>query len=152
MGELEEYLTRHPDAGGGLEAGQAPGGLEGHFRACRECRQRWRVTMASRMLLTSLRSPGGLLADPYFYGRVRARIEALAPAQRWVEIRWRHLVLASLLFATALGSFVYNIQRTETPNADEAMVLDVPHLNPQHPEDSHLQPRLADVMLNLMNP
>lgn len=152
--QLEEYLARHPDA---LTAGSGavPAQLAPHAQRCRSCRQRWRAAAASRTLLSPLRPPGEPATDPLFYGRLRARIATLEATRwhpGWAEVRLRHLVLASVLFIAALGSFVYNLHRTETPNADEAMVLDVPHINPQHPADSHAQPRLADVMLNLMNP
>ncbi|MGH9393816.1 MAG: hypothetical protein ACRD1E_06565, partial [Terriglobales bacterium] len=79
-------------------------------------------------------------------------LQTVLPPSRLHTVRSRDLVLASALFAATLSSFVYNFRRTERPNADEAMVLDVPHLNPMHPADDHVRPQLADVMLNLMNP
>lgn len=145
--EAEDFLATHP---GALEA--TPARLVRHLGTCPPCMHRWRVMLASHCLLGSLQAEKEPAADPYFYERVRARIQALQPRYRRAEIRWLHLALAAALFIAALGSFAYNLHRTEMPNADEAMALDVPHLNPQHPADSHLRPRLADAMLNLMNP
>ncbi|MGH9412447.1 MAG: hypothetical protein ACRD0Y_01785 [Terriglobales bacterium] len=143
----EEFLASHPGA-----VTYTPARLASHLERCRRCLQRWQSALASRELLTSLRSEGELAADPYFYSRLRTRIGAMRRRSGMAEIRWLHLALAMALFFVALGSFAYNLHRTETPNADEAMALDVPHINPQHPADSHAQPRLADAMLNLMNP
>lgn len=145
--EAEDFLATHPGT-----LGCTPARLGPHLGSCRACTHRWRVMLASHCLLSSLQAEKEPAADPYFYERVRARIQALQPRYRRTEIRWLHLALAAALFVAALGSFAYNLHRTEMPNADEAMALDVPHLNPQHPADSHVRPRLADAMLNLMNP
>ncbi|TAN21804.1 MAG: hypothetical protein EPN33_09070 [Acidobacteria bacterium] len=145
--EAEDFLATHPGAAGGAPVRLAP-----HLGICRLCTRRWQVMLASHSLLHRLQAEKEPAADPYFYERLRARIQTLQPRYRRAEIRWLHLALAAALFVAALGSFAYNLQRTEMPNADEAMALDVPHINPQHPADSHVQPRLADAMLNLMNP
>ncbi|MGH9466215.1 MAG: hypothetical protein ACRD1Y_02555 [Terriglobales bacterium] len=109
------------------------------------------------MLLANLRpEPGADAAapDPWFTKRVLARIER--QSARTGRLQWRiagrDLALASMLFAATLGTFLYDFHRVERPNADEAIVLDVPHLNAMHPADSHVKPRLADAMMNLMNP
>ncbi|HUX67105.1 MAG TPA: hypothetical protein VMV31_06425 [Terriglobales bacterium] len=153
---LEDYLGRHP----GALAADLPHALQPHASACPRCQRRWSTAARSRLLLGGLRpSPEAVEAglDPFFLTRLQARIYAQehAPALfglRGWQIAGRDLVLAAVLFAGTLGSFLYNFHRIETPNADEAMVLDVPHLNPQHPSDDHVRPKLADVMLNLMNP
>ncbi|MGH9488421.1 MAG: hypothetical protein ACRD04_12645 [Terriglobales bacterium] len=145
---MEDYLDGHP----GPAAASPPEALGPHVEQCRRCGQRWTVAARSRKLLAPLQRSGEPPADPNFYARLRARIEGLEPRWRRAEIRWRHVVLAGVLFAMALGAFVYDMHQVETPNADEAMVLDVPHINPNHPVDSHVRPQLADAMENLMNP
>ena len=152
---LEDYLGRHS----GVLAAELPHALQPHASACRRCQQRWSTAARSRLLLGGLRHPPEAepALDPYFFTRLQARIHAQQHAPslfglRGWQIAGRDLVLAAVLFAGTLGSFLYNFHRIETPNADEAMVLDVPHLNPQHPSDDHVRPKLADAMLNLMNP
>lgn len=153
---LEDYLARHPNS----VAEAPPARLAEHADHCAKCQERWRVATRSRSLLASLRhpaEPGSEAFDAHFLTRLNARVreqERQIAARGFFGLRvaGRDLTLAALLFACTLGSFVYNLQRTERPNADEAMVLDVPHLNPMHPADDHVHPQLADAMLSLMNP
>jgi len=143
---LEEHLALHP---GALPADiPAPLGL--HAAGCSACAQRWHTAGQSRSLMAALRGPA-VVDDPFFWTRLQARMDGPS-RQRSFRVGGRELVLASALFAVTLGSFVYNFRRTERPNADEAIALDVPHLNPMHPADDHVRPQMADVMLNLMNP
>ncbi|MGH9478435.1 MAG: hypothetical protein ACRD1A_04325 [Terriglobales bacterium] len=134
-----------------------PPGWNRHLETCRHCQADWERAARSRVLLASLRAEPDASAtepDPWFARRVLARIEreSARPGRLKWKIAGRELALASMLFAATLGTFIYDFHRVERPNADEAIVLDVPHLNPMHPADSHLQPRMSDVMLNLMNP
>jgi len=146
---LEDHLGLHP----GELPEAVPATLELHASNCPACAGRWREAARSRSLLAALRSQTSAAAmeDGYFWTRLQAALEA-APRRRLIPVGGRDLVLASTLFAVTLGSFLYNFRRIERPNADEAIVLDVPHLNPMHPSDDHVRPQLADVMLNLMNP
>lgn len=153
LGLLEDYLAQHP----GSAPGAVPIRMGGHAQTCRRCQKRWETAVRSRGLLAGLRSNEEPPSDPYFLGRVRARIREQEARRanaglRGLHVAGRDLVIAAALFATTLGSFVYNFRRTERPNADEAIVLDVPHLNPMHPSDDHVRPKAADVMLSLMNP
>lgn len=150
---LEDHLACHPGPAGA----EPPLRLRDHAEACWRCRDRWHTAAGSRLLLAELREPAQPTElPPYFLTRLRAEIsrqsQPLPRGFRGLRIAARDLVVAALLFTGALGSFLYNFQRTERPNADEAMVLDVPHLNPAHPADDHIRPRNADVMLSLMNP
>lgn len=150
---LEEYLARHP----GSPPDSVPAQWEPHVQACDRCQRRWETAARSRRLLVGLGSVAEPASDPYFLTRVQARIREMQAHQaaaglRGLHVAWRDVIIASALFASTLGSFVYNIRRTERPNADEAIVLDVPHLNPMHPSDDHIRPKAADVMMSLMNP
>ncbi|MGH9482337.1 MAG: hypothetical protein ACRD1L_09620 [Terriglobales bacterium] len=154
---LEDYLARHP---GALSASPPPP-LASHAATCHACQRSWLTAARSRSLLASVRAGGepepGADGTAYFLTRLHARIREQEGRKahaglRGLRIAGRDLALAGVLFAFTLGSFVYNFQRTERPNADEAMVLDVPHLNALHPSDDHVRPQLADAMLNLMNP
>jgi hypothetical protein len=145
---LEEFLDQHPG-----ELPPAPAAeWARHGETCRACRRHWQVAAASRHLLSGLPAQP-LRPDPYFLTRLQAR---LAPQPRpWLgglRVGWRGLAVAATLFAVTATSFAYDLHRTESPNADEAMVLDVPHVNALHPSDDHLRPSLSDAMLNLMNP
>ncbi|MGH9468045.1 MAG: hypothetical protein ACRD1Y_11895 [Terriglobales bacterium] len=144
----EEFLDGHS----GPAPLPIPASMNSHLASCTACRERWATVLRSRSLTLSLQTGEEPALDPYFYDRLRARIAAARHGRARFEIRWRHVVLACALFLACLSSFAYDMHRTETPNADEAIALDVPHINPQHPSDSHLHPRLADAMLNLMNP
>ncbi len=149
---MEEYLAQHP----GPDP-QLPSRLEPHVRRCGACSAGWERAVRSRQLLAGLRVEGEPPAEPYFLARVAARIEAEERRRARSRllgrpVRWRDVALAGTLFAATLCTFVYGVRRTERRNADEAIVLDVPHLNPNHPAASHVKPKLADVMLNLMNP
>lgn len=148
---VEDFLERQPAPGTEL-----PAGLAEHAAGCRACATQIENALRSHWLLQALQAEAEP-ADDYFGTRLRARLEALQAARRrgWMRglsVAGRDLALAAALFATMLGSFLYNFQRTERPNADEAMALDVPHLNPMHPSDDHLRPKPVDVMVNLMNP
>lgn len=151
---LEDYLGRHP----GELLAELPSPLRSHASACARCEHRSRVAFRSRRLLAELRPGDEPCPDPYFFTRLQARIAAQQqhPPVRFGLRGWqvagRDLTLAAILFAGTLGSFLYNFHRIESPNADEAMVLDVPHTNPMHPSDDHQRPQLADAMLSLMNP
>lgn len=134
-----------------------PEGWSHHLQRCSHCQADWERAARSRVLLANLRpeaATGGSEPDPWFTRRVMARIERQAAGRGQLQwrIAGRDLALASMLFAATLGTFLYDFHRVERPNADEAIVLDVPHLNPMHPADSHARPRLADAMMNLMNP
>ena len=146
--QLEEFLDQHP----GPLPSLPPGEWGHHSRHCSACLERWRTAARSRILLAGLQAPPAA-PDPYFFQRLQTR---LAPQPRpWLgglRISWRSLTLAGTLFAVTATSFAYDLHRTETPNADEAMVLDVPHVNAMHPSDDHVRPTLSDAMLNLMNP
>lgn len=153
---VEEFFDTHPAA----RPLEPPPLLQEHVAGCPACRSRWQQACQSRRVLDPLRQTGRELeeADPAFLLRLHRRIQQQqARAAGWrglfrLNIATRDLVLAAVLFLCTLGAFVYNFHRIERPNADEAMVLDVPHTNPQHPSDDHVQPGMADVMLNLMNP
>jgi len=150
---VEEYLARHP----GTPSRQVPLQLADHAEGCVGCRERWRVAVQSRVLLAGLRPESEPTPVPFFATRVQARIreqQTRQSASNWagMNVAWKDLIIAGVLFASTLGSFVYNFRRVERPNVDEAIVLDVPHLNPQHPADDHVTPKPADVMLSLMNP
>lgn len=147
---LEEYLDSHP------ETLQVNGELGAHASRCRRCRSVMDDALRSRLLLVSLRAPQEESTDPYFLTRLHARIEAES-AQRPLgflqrRLAWRDVLAATLLFAVSLGSFVYDVHHTETPNVDEAMVLDVPHVHPQHPLLDHRHTTPTDVLLSLLNP
>jgi hypothetical protein len=149
---IEDYLAQHPGPDVSL-----PSRLERHALRCRSCRKGWEEARRSRRLLAQLRLEGEPPAEPFFLTRVQARIEAEARRRAHSgllgrPVRWRDVAIAGALFAATLCTFVYDVQRTERPNADEAIALDVPHLNPNHPAGSHVKPKLADAMLNLMNP
>lgn len=154
--EAEDFLATHPEAAP-LEV---PPALRPHAAACRGCQARWLEASRSRRLLTPLREQAAAqrVPDPHFLTRVRGRIQLCqAQPSGWrdwlgLNIAARDLVIAAVLFFCTLSAFIYNFHRIERPNADEAMVLDVPHTNPQHPSDDHVRPGMADVMLNLMNP
>lgn len=152
--QLEEWLER-----GGAAA--LPGALRAHADGCARCRQGVEAALRSRVLLRALGRGVATEPSPYFAECVRARIQAAKRVQAWgqawgwmsgLRVAGRDLVLATALFGLMLGSFIYNFQRTERPNSDEAMALDVPHTNPMHPADDHVRPRAADAMLSLMNP
>lgn len=149
MRACEEYLDLHRDPSPRL-----PARLAEHVQTCRRCQSRWQTTVRARGLLALLRPEGELAPDPDFLARVRARIRDRQMRRRWMAMRvaWRDLVIALVLFVSAAGLFTYNLRRTEQPNMGEAMALDVPHINPEHPADSHQKPQAADVLLNLMNP
>src|SRR6185312_9766144 len=100
-----------------------------HAHACASCGDRWRAAQLSRRLLAGIEPPNRT-ADPYFWTRLQARLHPVR-LPRWsgVGAKARDWAMASALFAATLGLFVYNIKRTEVPNANEAMALDVPHLN-----------------------
>ncbi len=149
---MEEYLAQHA----GPEP-QLPSRLAAHAERCPACRGGWQDALRSRQLLAGLRLEGEPPAQPFFLARVRVRIQEEAERRARSRllgrpVRWRDVAIAGALFAATLCTFVYDVHRTERPNVDEAMVLDVPHLNPNHPAASHVKPKLADVMLNLMNP
>jgi hypothetical protein len=149
---IEDYLAQHP----GPEA-QLPSRLEAHAQRCGRCREGWERAQRSRRLLAAVRVEGEPPAEPFFLTRVQARIEVEARRRTKAgllgrPVRWRDVAIAGALFAATLCTFVYDVHRTERPNADEAIALDVPHLNPNHPAGSHVKPKLADAMLNLMNP
>lgn len=131
-----------------------PAELQEHIAGCVRCRSRVQAALRSRVLLRSLRAKEETVDSPYFAARVLAGIRQQARKPGWggLRVAGRDLVLATALFGAMLGSFIYNFQRTERPNSDEAMALDVPHTNPMHPADDHARPRPADAMLSLMNP
>ncbi|MGN6592636.1 MAG: hypothetical protein ACTHJX_07050 [Terriglobales bacterium] len=145
---VEEFLDKHP---GALPPAPAAGWAH-HGEICPACRQHWQVAATSRQLLSGLQ-PQPLRSDPYFVQRLQARLAP--PSAPWLgglRVGWRGLAVAATLFAVTATSFAYDLHRTESPNSDEAMVLDVPHVNALHPSDDHLRPSLSDAMLNLMNP
>ena len=149
--ELEEFLAAHPGAPGTM-----PAHLKVHAEVCGACTARWRTAARSRLLLMELRPPEPPAADPYFLNRVRARIQAQRgrpfATLAGLRVAWKDLIVAGALCAVTLGAFVYNLRRTERPNADEAIVLDVPHIDPHHPADSHRQPQTADALVSLIYP
>ena len=144
--EVEGYLDRHP----GPAPASVPTQFAGHARECAACAGAWAQAAASRSLLASMADATTPNDIPFMSARVHALIADRE--RRFLPVAWREMVVAAALFAVTLGSFVYNIRRTERPNIDEAIALDVPHLNPLHPSDDHLHPGNADVMLILMRP
>jgi hypothetical protein len=150
---VEDYLAQHP-----ASQPQLPSRLEAHARDCARCRRGWETARQGRQLLAAIRVEGERPTEPFFLTRVQARIaqeeqrRAQAAGFLGRPVRWRDVAIAGAFFAATLCTFVYDVHRTEAPNADEAIALDVPHLNPNHPAGSHVRPKLADAMLNLMNP
>lgn len=148
---LEEWLEQGKGAA-------LPQEMREHSAGCPRCRQGAEAALRSRILLSALREDGSQPDAAGFAERVAARIQQRGE-RAWGRALWpglrvagRDLVLATALFGAMLGSFIYNFQRTERPNSDEAFALDVPHTNPMHPADDHARPRPADAMLSLMNP
>jgi len=144
--EVEAYLDRHP----GPAPVAVPSQLAAHAGECTTCAEAWTQAAASRTLLSHLAEAPVSEDTTYLATRVRALIADRE--RRYLPVAWKEMAVAAVLFAFTLGSFVYNIRRTESPNIDEAIALDVPHLNPQHPSDDHQRPGRADVMLTLMQP
>lgn len=147
---LEEYLASHPDSL------RVNGELGAHAAGCRRCAQALETALLSRALLASLREPLVEETEPAFFTRLHAHIDAESAqrARGFLQrpLAWRDLVAATLLLVVSLGSFVYDVQHTETPNVDEAMVLDVPHVHARHPSLDHLHATPTDVLLSLLNP
>lgn len=147
---LEDYLANHPDSL------QVNGALGVHAARCLRCRVLLDDAMRSRLLLSALRIPREETVDPYFLTRLHARIatESTGRSYRFLErhLAWPDVLAATLLFAVSLGSFVYGVHHTEAPNVDEAMVLDVPHIHPQHPLLDHRHTTPTDVLYSLLNP
>lgn len=156
--DAEQFLATHT----GLSPAEPPVQLRSHAAQCAPCRARWQDACRSRHLLAPLRELAAAAdksnSDPHFLTRLRVRIrQQQARPTGWrtlrrLDVAGRDLLIAAVLFLCTLSAFVYTFHHIERPNADEAMVLDVPHLNPQHPTDDHARPGMADVMLNLMNP
>lgn len=147
---LEDFLASHPDAV------SVNGQVAAHAAGCQRCQQRLQWALQSRMVLSTLRTPPAEGVDPYFLTRLQARIESErrrrlgSLLQR--PLAWRDLAVATMLLVVSLTSFVYDVHRTETPNVDEAMVLDVPHVNFRHPSLDHRHVTASDVLLSLLNP
>lgn len=145
---LEDHWDRHSAA----ERPVLTGELASHAEGCSRCAERVRTGLQSRQLLFSLREERPV--DPFFVVRVRQRIASEAGAgsawRRW-RVQWRDLLVAGAIFVITLTSFVYDVHRTETPDISEAEVLDVPHVNWQHPADDHTA-GATDVFLSLLNP
>lgn len=152
------HVETHWDRHAGEPAPHLPRELASHAEACPRCAARLRTGQLSRHLLFSLRPPAA--ADPaeterqtdLFVARLRRRLEQReAAAWPYLRVRWRELAVAGAMFAITLTSFIYNVRRTETPDISEAEVLDVPHVNWQHPSDDH-RAGATDVFLSLLNP
>jgi len=128
--------------------------IQAHLELCEVCAAEVRRAQQSRMLLSALRREAEPAADPFFFTRLQARLRAQA---RPVVSFWhlgvgrRDLLVAMLIFLVSLGSFVYDVHRIERPSADEAIALDVPHVNTQHPSDDHRAADSQDVMLSLLS-
>lgn len=147
---LEDYLASHPDAV------QVNGQLGAHAVGCPRCQQRLELALRSRVVLSALRTPPAEGVDPYFLTRLQARIEGERRRRSGTPFRrplaWRDLAVATMLLVVSLTSFVYDVHRTEAPNVDEAMVLDVPHVNFRHPSLDHRHVTTSDVLMSLLNP
>lgn len=151
---IEQYLSEYV---GQVGEDACSGILPDHLQTCRRCAGRWRQALASHRLLASLREPAAE-PDPYFVTRVQARIaQTSRPAPRWqtrfaaqIGAARRDLVLAAAVLAITLGSFCFDLQRTETPSIAEAVALDVPHVHWRHPSQDH-GPGATDVLLSLLN-
>ena len=126
--------------------------LQAHLESCARCAAEVTAAQQSQWLLGALRREGEPPADPYFFTRLQARLrtEARPSITFWhLGVGRRDLLVATLIFLVSLGSFVYDVHRIEQPNADEAIALDVPHVNVQHPADDH-RADSQDVMLSLL--
>ena len=152
------HLETHWDRHAGEPAPRLPRELASHAEACPRCAARLRTGQLSRQLLFSLRPPAPDATESerqtdLFVARLRRRLEQREAAPAWLHlrVRWRDLAVAGAVFAITLTSFVYNVRRTETPDISEAEVLDVPHVNWQHPSDDH-RAGATDVFLSLLNP
>ncbi len=146
--ELEGYLDLHPECVG--RPLSAP--LEQHLDQCGSCREGAEAALRSRVLLRSVQDPAAA-ADPYFYTRLKPRLEAAQQLRTRVK-PWvlslrrpgRDLVFASAALMFLLAGFVHNVRTTERTDASEAMALDAPHGN-----FDHQQVRQNDILATLVN-
>ena len=147
---LEEYFDTRPAVGPSASGGLSRD-LSDHVRTCKHCAGEYRDAVRSRILLSSLKDEAQPQADPYFFTRLQARIREQARSfSVWrLPLGVRDVVAVVAVFLIMLGTFIFNFQRLESPNIDEAIAVDVPHVNALHPSDDH-QPHSEDVMLSLL--
>lgn len=136
-----------------------PAPIREHAAVCSACALRLQSALESRELLAALLPEADLepAVDPYFYGKLRAQIgskrEVPRRSLRSLGVLWRDVAVAGLVFAATLSTFLYGLSRTEVPNADSAIAVDVPSTNPYlTPERLNGRATPVDVMVSVLLP